>query len=157
MYSFSRTLIGVLSAFTGGLYKGFQPTVKGTSGGELAIIEGGDYSQSELDAAKYLADQGNDVVLRPPSGTRANGDTSDLLVNGINYDVYTPITDNSNNIIRNMTSKNSQTVGIVLDLSETSVVADDLGNILARITGAIEKNGGTCNIKDVIVLPKGGN
>ncbi len=27
----------------------------------------------------------------------------------------------------------------------------DLGNILARVKGAIEKNGGTCNINDIIV------
>lgn len=30
----------------------------------------------------------------------------------------------------------------------------DLGNILARVRGAIEKNGGTCNINDIVVMPK---
>ena len=31
---------------------------------------------------------------------------------------------------------------------------EDLGNILARVRGAIEKNGGTCNINDIVVMPK---
>lgn len=42
-------------------------------------------------------------------------------------------------IIRALTKKNTQTTGVVLDLSETTVTADDLGNILARVRGAIEK------------------
>ena len=122
--------------------------------GKLTIIDGGEYSASEIDAAHYMADLGNDVVLRPPVGTRANGQTSDLLVNGINYDVYTPITTNPSSIIRAITKKNTQTVGVVLDLSKTTVTVDDLGNILARVKGAIEKTGGTCNIKDIVVMPK---
>lgn len=101
-----------------------------------------------------MADQGNDVVLRPPVGTRAGGGTSDLLVNGVNYDVYTPKTNNPSAIIRAITKKNTQTTGVVLDLSETTVSVDDLGNILARVKGAIEKNGGVCNINDIIVMPK---
>lgn len=94
------------------------------------------------------------MVLRPPVGTRADGGTSDLLVNGINYDVYTPTTNNPSAIIRAITKKNTQTTGVVLDLSSTTVTVDDLGNILARVRGAIEKNGGTCNINDIVVMPK---
>ena len=123
-------------------------------GGKLTIIESGNYSTSEINAAKYMASQGYDVVLRPPKGTRRDGGTSDLLVNGINYDIYTPITNNPSSIIRAITKKNTQTLGVVLDLSNTSVTVDDLGNILARVKGAIESKGAACNINDIIVMPK---
>lgn len=126
----------------------------GSKTGKLTIIDGGNYSTSEINAAQYMANLGNDVVLRPPVGTRADGGTSDLLVNGINYDVYTPTTNNPSAIIRAITKKNTQTTGVVLDLSSTTVTVDDLGNILARVRGAIEKNGGTCNINDIVVMPK---
>ena len=122
--------------------------------GKLTIIDGENYSTSEINAAQYMAGLENDVVLRPPVGTRAGGQTSDLLVNGINYDVYTPTTSNPSAIIRAITKKNTQTTGVVLDLSSTTVTADDLGNILGRVRGAIEKNGGTCNINDIVVMPK---
>ncbi|KAF0232623.1 MAG: hypothetical protein FD167_4728, partial [bacterium] len=36
-------------------------------------IQPGTYSQSELDAATYFANQGHDVTLRMPTGTRAGG------------------------------------------------------------------------------------
>ena len=126
---------------------------EGSETGKLTVLEG-EYSVSERRAAQYMADQGKDVVLRPPVGTRADGGTSDLLVNGVNYDVYTPITNNPSAIIRAITKKNTQTTGVVLDLSETTVTIDDLGDILARVKGAIEKNGGVCNIDDVVVIPK---
>ena len=122
--------------------------------GKLTIIDGENYSTSEINAAQYMAGLENDVVLRPPVGTRAGGQTSDLLVNGINYDVYAPTTSNPSAIIRAITKKNTQTTGVVLDLSSTTVTADDLGNILGRVRGAIEKNGGTCNINDIVVMPK---
>lgn len=101
-----------------------------------------------------MASQGLDVVLRPPEGTRADGKTSDLLVNGINYDVYTPKTKKPDAIISAIAKKNTQTVGRVLDLSNTPVTADDLGNILARVKGAIESRGAICKINDIIVMPK---
>jgi len=90
---------------------------------------------------------GNDVTLRIPSGTRAGGNTSDLLVNGVNYDVYTPTTNKASNIIGAMAKKNSQTTGIVLDLSNTAVTESELGDALKRVRGA----GGT-NIKDIKIL-----
>lgn len=42
----------------------------------------------------------------------------------------------------------------MLDLSSITVTADDLGNVLARVKEAIEKNGGTCNINDIVMIPK---
>lgn len=42
----------------------------------------------------------------------------------------------------------------MLDLSSITVTADDLGNVLARVKEVIEKNGGTCNINDIVMIPK---
>lgn len=122
----------------------------GGKGGSLQVLPGGDYSPSELSSARALADAGHNVVLRPPTGTREAGGTSDLLVNGVRYDVYTPTTSNANRIISAIAKKNSQAEGVVLDLSQTSVTRAELGNVLERVRGA-----GATNIQDVIIL--GGN
>lgn len=132
-------------------YKNKKLTIKK---GRLKILPGENHSSSEIKAAQYMADLGNDVILRPPIGTRSEGGTSDLLVNGINYDVYTPTTDNSSAIIRAITKKNKQTSGIVLDLAMTTVTESELGNVLLRVQGAITKNGGICNITDIVIIPK---
>ncbi|GAA3954571.1 hypothetical protein GO495_31455 [Chitinophaga oryziterrae] len=117
--------------------------------GTLRIEEGGQFSESEINAAKYMKGLGYDVLLRSPKGTRAQGGTSDLVVDGTNYDVFTPKSDKVNNIITNMRKKNSQTTGIVLDLSQTTVTAEDLGgNVLQRVRSTAK------NIKDIVILPK---
>jgi len=54
------------------------------------IIEEGEFSTSELRAAQWMAKRGHQVILRQPRGTRVSGGTSDLLVDGIRYDVITP-------------------------------------------------------------------
>ena len=118
------------------------------NGGSLSI-EAGSYSESELRVAQYLADQGNDVALRQPVGTQAGGGTSDMLVNGVRYDTYTPITNSVNRIVSQVASKNSQAEVVVVDLSQANVAADQLTNILARV-----KSAGATNIQNVIVLPK---
>ncbi|MFN8445965.1 MAG: hypothetical protein U0175_34560 [Caldilineaceae bacterium] len=118
-----------------------------TNGGSLQIIgEASSYSTSELRAAQYVADLGNEVILRPAENI-LNQRTSDLLVNGMSYDVYTPITTNANRIISAIASKGSQAQGIVLDLTQTTVKLKDLGNILARVQGA-----GAKGITDIIVI-----
>ncbi len=122
--------------------------------GSLIIEEGGQFSASEIRAAEYMKNLGNDVKLRMPQGTRAGGGTSDLLVNGVNYDVYIPTTNNVNRIISSMAGKNSQTAGIVLDLSETTVTAEQLGNALARVRGIVEKGGKVPNITDIKIIGK---
>jgi len=69
-----------------------------TKRGELLIEVGGKFSPSEIRAAEHFSNLGNDVILRMPvniSGVK----TSDLLVNGVKYDVYTPKTPNVNGII----------------------------------------------------------
>jgi hypothetical protein len=116
--------------------------------GSLVIETGGKFSASEIKAAEYMKSLGNDVILRMPQGTRVGGGTSDLLVNGIRYDVYTPITAKPDNIISAIARKNQQTTGVVLDLSQTSVTSGQLGNVLARVNGA-----GATNIKEIIILP----
>lgn len=115
--------------------------------GTLNIIEGGTYSASELRAAHILAQRGFHVVIRPPSGMRVGGETSDLVLNGRRYDIYTPTTTNPHRIISAIAKKNTQTEGIVLDLGATPVTVSQLGNVLARVRGA-----GATNISDVIIL-----
>jgi len=115
--------------------------------GSLVIEQGGKYSASEIKAANYMKDLGNDVTLRLPTGTRAGGCTSDLLVNGVNYDVYTPITSNPDRIISAIAGKKDQTVGIVLDLSLTNVSASQLGDVMARLKGK-----GVTTITNVIIM-----
>jgi len=123
--------------------------------GRLEIISGKEpFSQTEINAARYMAEQGHDVVLRPPVGTRLDGGTSDLLVNGINYDVYTPKTSNVSRIVGGIASKNSQTTGVVLDLSQTSATADDFANVLQRVQGSIRAGGKEVNITDIVIMPK---
>ncbi len=119
-------------------------------------ITGKKYSQDELDAANYVAsiknDPGDSVILRDPGSNRDpyTGDSSDLVVNGENYDIITPRTNNINRIIDAVSKKNDQAVGIVINLKYTSVTEEDLSNILNRVRGAVTKNGGTMNIQDVI-------
>ncbi|MMZ62063.1 hypothetical protein D1872_242490 [compost metagenome] len=133
------------------------PTGKAPSGSSLVIEHSPNpkvkFSDSELRAANYMYEQGNQVVLRHPVGTRADGGTSDLLVNGVRYDVYTPTTSNLNRIISSMAGKNSQTTGIVLDLSQTPVTTEQLGNALQRVRGIVEAGGKTPNITDIVIMP----
>jgi filamentous hemagglutinin len=106
------------------------------------------FSVSERRAAKYLVDKGHHVVLRLPV-TQIGVRTSDLLVDGIPYDVYTPKTMNPNRIISAIAKKNSQAQGIVLDLTETEVTLEQLGNVLERVRGA-----GATNICDIVIIGK---
>lgn len=94
-----------------------------------------------------MAAQGKTVTLRQLKGTRAEGKTSDLTVDGVNYDVYTPRTNNPNSIISQMAKKNDQTTGIVLDLSKTNLTKEQLGNITGRVNGA-----GANNIKEIVFM-----
>lgn len=107
------------------------------------------FSKSERRAAQYLADKGHHVVLRLPVNTQMGVRTSDLLVDGIPYDVYTPKTLNPNRIISAIAKKNSQAQGIVLDLTETEVTPNQLGNVLERVQGA-----GATNIFEIIIIEK---
>jgi RHS repeat-associated protein len=101
----------------------------------------------EIEVAEMVSNMGlGPVVLRDPvniTGVR----TSDMLVNNVPYDIYTPTTSNPNRIISAIASKNGQAAGVVLDLSRTPVTVQALGNILARVQGA-----GATNILDIIIV-----
>jgi len=116
---------------------GVEAAAVGASKGRLLIDEGGNFTSSERDAAQYLYELGDDVHLRLPQGTRAGGATSDLLVNGERWEVYTPKTKNPDRIVSQAASKGAQVLGggVVIDLRQTSVRAPDLRDISSRIAG----------------------
>jgi len=126
-----------------------SPTLRSGPGSLRIDFNPQAYSQSEIRAAEFMKARGNNVVLRPPTGTRAGGKTYDLVVNGTNYDVLTPVSPNQNSVFRSIRNKNDQARGIVVDLSETSVTEADLGNVMARLKGA-----GADNIREVVFIPK---
>ncbi|MFC4064623.1 CdiA C-terminal domain-containing protein [Actinoplanes subglobosus] len=83
-----------------------------------------------------MAARGSNVVLWDPVGSRGTA-TSDLLVDGVQWDVYAPTTGNVSRIVSAVASKGSQVQGggVIIDHSRTSVNADQLANIQARIAG----------------------
>lgn len=112
-------------------------------GGNL-VIHPGKYSQSELDAASKLAAYGNQVELRAATG---NGRLSDLVVNSRTYDVYTPETNNFINLLGKIAKKNSQAIGIVLDLRNIENIPYSEWSILTRV-----REMGAENIQDIVVI-----
>jgi hypothetical protein len=119
------------------------PAGPGT-GGTLRIAGNG-FSSSEQRMAQLLYEQGNDVVLRQATGA---GRTSDLLVNGVAYDVYTPTTGNVNAIVSAIAKKGSQVNGggVVLDLSSSPLTPSQVGNLLPRVQGVTDQ------ISNIIVV-----
>jgi hypothetical protein len=71
------------------------------------------------------------------------------MVDGAQWDVYTPTTTNPTNIIRAIGKKGGQVTGggVVLDLSQMSVTAADLGDIMARVAN------NTSRVSQVVVMP----
>jgi RHS repeat-associated protein len=139
-------LAGVLSAAA----KDVLVTEANAARGELTVIGSG-FSASERGAAETLAAQGRNVVLREAPGTIK---TSDLLVDGVPYDVYTPMAGTgARNILNNAAKKWTQVDGggIVVDLSNTGLAASDFGNALVRINGFIRSWEGN-PISDIIFL-----
>jgi len=109
------------------------------------VIDATMATDAELSAASQVSKMGRGpVVIRDPIPGRP---TSDLLVDGVPYDIYSPETSNPGRIISAMAKKNSQCTGIVLDLSKSGVDVRALGDVLARVRGA-----GATNIQDVIIL-----
>jgi RHS repeat-associated protein len=113
-------------------------TVAGPTLGKLRVTAKNP-SESEVSAAQHLAAQGGDTLLRDPVGTRAGGATSDLLVDGIRWDVYSPTSDSVKSILAKVAKKHSQVHGggVVVDLSETGLSAADFGNALWRVNRMI--------------------
>ena len=85
----------------------------------------------------------------PVAGAARGSGTSDLLVNGVQWDVYSPVSSNPSAIISAIAKKGSQVPGggVVVDLSGTSVSAADLGDVAARVAGTGSRVG------QVVILP----
>ena len=106
--------------------------------GKLIIEQGATPTPRELRAAQLVAglDRGHTVVLRRPIGRRSPaGGTADLLIDGGAYDVYTPTTSSGDRIVGAIAGKGDRAFGVVVDLSDTSVSAADLGDVLTRVRG----------------------
>jgi filamentous hemagglutinin len=67
-------------------------------------------------------------------------------VDGLTYDIYSPITNNADRIVSEVARKGNQAHGVILDLSRSSVTAEQLGNVLNRAQGTGSR------IQDVIIL-----
>ncbi len=121
-----------------------EADLAGADTGSLQIVGSG-FSASEQSAAEALAAQGRNVVLREATGV---GRTSDLLVDGVPYDVYTPTTGNLDRIVSAIASKGSQVNGggVVLDLSKSPLSGVNPAALLARVQGV------TPNISNIIIL-----
>jgi Contact-dependent growth inhibition CdiA C-terminal domain len=105
-------------------------------------IEGERFSASERAVAQDLASKGKKLVLREATGI---GRTSDLVVNGTPYDVYTPEAGTSiRNILSNVASKWTQVKGggVVIDLSNTDLGVLDFGDS-PLANGFVNSWGGT--------------
>lgn len=139
------------------------------------FIEDGAGNEDERFSANYVHKnlRVRDVYLRNPEGRRqadGQGNTSDLLIDGETFDIYTPEPTAGNNdkkngaIVRHIAQKNSQATGIVLNLSNTDVEIDPEDRILARLKGIVatfnkdSKNEGkprkNLNIKRIIIIPR---
>ena len=70
------------------------------------------------------------------------------MVSDIGISIYTPKTNNPNSIVSAIAKKNQQAQGVVLDLSNSGVTSEQLGDLLKRVN-----NAGATNIKDIIILP----
>ncbi len=109
-------------------------------------IEGAGFSTSERETAQELTDRGHDVVLRQanPAADR----TSDLIVDGMPYDVYTPSTGSIDRLVGAIADKGTQVPGggVVLDLRNSLLTPAQVGDLLPRVRGITDK------VTEIIVL-----
>ena len=109
-------------------------------------IEGAGFSTSERETAQELTDRGHDVVLRQanPAADR----TSDLIVDGMPYDVYTPSTGSIDRLVGAIADKGTQVRGggVVLDLRNSLLTPAQVGDLLPRVRGITDK------VTEIIVL-----
>jgi RHS repeat-associated protein len=110
---------------------------------------------NEVAAAKYLATirPDSEVELRDPSGRRStDGKTSDLVVDGVNYNVKTPEAGTSvQNILNRAAKAFTQGRGVVINLSKSPLTEADFGDYMYRIRKSIESWGYDPNtIREVI-------
>ncbi|QSB06534.1 hypothetical protein [Natronoglycomyces albus] len=112
----------------------------------------------EYEAAKLLAVAGYKVVQSPP--TNSHGKNPDYLIEGRQWDCYSPSGNSLNTVrsaIRNKVSKN-QAYSIILNLSDSKLTSNEIEERLARdpVTGLKEvkviQDG---QIHDLKLSPKG--
>ncbi|WP_158632659.1 hypothetical protein [Amycolatopsis sp. WAC 01416] len=86
-----------------------------------------------------MTTRGRNVELRDPVGARAGGGTSDLVVDGVRWDVYSPTSKSVDRIIAAVARKHSQVHGggVIVDLSRTGLTASDFPDAITRINGLI--------------------
>ena len=128
-----KKVIGGATVLVGGMSGSFRNT---------AVMA----TESEINVGRTMARRGYDVVLRDPvnvSGVR----TSDLLINGIEVDVYTPIITNASRVISAIAKKNSQASQVIVDLSQTNLTPRDFGNAVRRV-----QNAGATNITSIVFI-----
>jgi hypothetical protein len=86
----------------------------------------------EIEAAKVLRAQGRNVHFQTPTGLRGPN-TADFLVDGVPFDVFTPVTKTPGNVIKGIFNKDNQAPNILLNMRHTPVRVDELGDILHRV------------------------
>ncbi|MFE7379763.1 hypothetical protein ACFU9F_05270 [Streptomyces zhihengii] len=99
-----------------------------------------------------MASLGNRVTLRDPIGTRAGGQTSDLLVNDVPWDVYSPQSSSVKGILNKVAKKHSQVHGggVIVDLSGTGLSVADFGSDpLMRVNNSIRSWGKNSTLGDL--------
>ncbi|MFG3296828.1 RHS repeat-associated core domain-containing protein [Streptomyces sp. NPDC048179] len=111
----------------------------GSSNSGEFINEAEKATPDEVYAAQKVASQGNRVVLRDPpadGGTRGV-DTSDVLINGAQGDIYSPSSGNMDRISGAVSKKRNQVDGgyVILNLKNSPIDAGDVdaANLLNRV------------------------
>jgi hypothetical protein len=112
------------------------------------VIDAAQATDAEIAAAVAVSKSGRGpVVLRDPIDGRR---TSDLLINGVPYDIYRPKAGTSTTAMkRYMGTKNDQCSGIVLDISQTDLPLSAFEGMLKRV-----RNDGALNITEIIIVGK---
>jgi RHS repeat-associated protein len=86
------------------------------------------FSKVELKAAMWRAAEGKNVTLREaPKGASRGAGTSDLVVEGVQEDIYTPTSTNPRSIAASVADKGNQASSVLVDLSRTTVTREQLG------------------------------
>jgi len=132
-------------------------------GNLLSITEAGGFN-ADGSPDRSASWPGRHLAARQPErphagvGGRVAVGVDDILSQALNgtttvtntYDPTNLITNNPDNIILSIAEKGPQVQGggVVLDLSQTSVTAADLGNVMERVSGL------TPDVTNVVVLPK---
>ena len=153
--------IGLLRSMSGYALRGaisgwssFQKRINAAKLGDLA-------AKAEVRCIKFLEGLGINVHVKDPVPGAPTGPlTADIIVGGqrgsgaggITADIFSPESATVQGVVDGIVAKAKQVQGgvVVVDLSRTPVTAEQLGDIMARVTALNEAD----RIKDVIIVPK---